>query len=144
MPKATEHLRTALDLSRKSWKAILAETDDDHEWIPNPNQQGAIPGLVVNPLMVDAWLRSIDEADAILAGTKLVPSWIAGPPGNPSGLNVSLIFTRPPPTFDLILWIQGIGTDPYLQSGALTDAKVWRRLKEVFGANLCYYALWFN
>jgi hypothetical protein len=25
----------------------LAETDDDHEWIPNPKQTGAIPGVTV-------------------------------------------------------------------------------------------------
>ena len=144
MVRAMKHLRATLDLSRQSWKAILAETDDDYEWIPNPKQRGAIPNLIVTQLMVDAWLKSLDEAGAILAGTKLAPRLAAGQPGDDSGVNVGQIFTKPPPTFDLILWLQGAGVVPFVEKGTLSDRKVWRQLQEVFGGNFVYYALWFN
>src|SRR5437588_10476624 len=44
MKAALDHFETMLKLSRASWKLILAETDDDHEWIPNPKQSTVIPG----------------------------------------------------------------------------------------------------
>jgi uncharacterized protein (TIGR03000 family) len=144
MARAAKHLRTALDMSRQSWKAILAETDDDNEWIPNPNQQGAIRDFPVKPEMVDAWLKALAEADAIMAGKKLVPRVIAPPPGDDRGINVNQFFAKPPATFDLILWLQGAGTIPYLEKGTMTDPKVWQRLQDVFGDDLLWYVLWFS
>ena len=65
-------------LSREAWKSYLAETDDDHEWIPNPKQNTVMPGGKVTGEMVKGWLEFLDEAEAILAGKKLVPFWRAG------------------------------------------------------------------
>ena len=35
---AHEHLLRMIEMSRRSWELILVETDNDHEWIPGPNQ----------------------------------------------------------------------------------------------------------
>ncbi|MEO0970116.1 MAG: hypothetical protein AAFX80_17740 [Cyanobacteria bacterium J06639_18] len=35
---ALQNLQTVTALSRQSWKLILAETDNDREWLPNPKQ----------------------------------------------------------------------------------------------------------
>ncbi len=45
MTSALDHLEQVIALSRQNWQAILAETDDDHEWIPNPKQKGVVPGV---------------------------------------------------------------------------------------------------
>ena len=59
-------------MSRASWKSILAETDDDREWIPGPRQKnGVITSMPVTQEEVDAWLRALDDFDAVLDGTKL-------------------------------------------------------------------------
>jgi hypothetical protein len=88
MGRALEHLQNAVAMSRASWQAILAETDDDCEWIPNPEQHCAIPGVEVTRPMVDAWRRFLDEADALLSGKKLLPYWRRPPPpaGQPANL----------------------------------------------------------
>ena len=45
-----------------------AETDDDHEWLPNPKQKGAL-GLPVRDEMIDAWLAMMAELEVLLNGT---------------------------------------------------------------------------
>jgi hypothetical protein len=67
------HLKQMIALSRQSWQAINAETDDDREWIPNAHQTS--PFLVVDAERIAAWYQVLDEADAILDGKKLVPHW---------------------------------------------------------------------
>ena len=126
-------------LSRESWKFILAETDDDHEWIPNPRQTGVL-GVPVRQEMVDGWLEFLDATEALLAGKRLLPFWR----GDPSrGVNLRRVFTEPRP-FDLVLWVQGTAATPYLEKGPLTKPEVWRRLQRVFGGEFIGFALWFN
>ena len=43
MKSALAHLEAMIALSRESWKFILAEPDDDHEWVPNPKQHSVLP-----------------------------------------------------------------------------------------------------
>jgi hypothetical protein len=38
MQAARQHLKSVLAASRRSWALILAETDDDREWLPNPRR----------------------------------------------------------------------------------------------------------
>ncbi len=169
MGRALEHLQTTIAMSRASWQAIVAETDDDCEWIPNPDQHGAIPGVEVTRPMVEAWGRFLNEAEALLAGKKLAPYWRrlpaakpaegpdAGPGEEPGlkrpapgprpaaerGVNLNRLFTQPQP-FDLILWVQGSGVAPYLDKGAIVDAQVWRQIREAFSGDFLLFALWFN
>ena len=53
----------------------MAETDDDHEWIPNPRQTGVIPNVHVTQEMVNAWTDFLDQSQKILAGEVLIPFW---------------------------------------------------------------------
>jgi len=131
--------RTDAALSRESWKFILAETDDDHEWIPNPRQTGVL-SVPVRQEMVDGWLEFLEETEALLAGKRLIPFWR----GDPSrGVNLRRVFTEPRP-FDLVLWIQGSAATPYLEKGPLTKPEVWARLQRVFGGESIGFAIWFN
>lgn len=140
MASALGHLEQVVAHSRSSWQALLAETDDDHEWIPNPRQTGVIPGVAITQPMVDGWQEFLSEAESILAGKKLIPFWRH--PGK-RGVNLRHVFTEPR-TFDLVLWVQGTGAAPYLEEGELSTPAVWQRFNRLFGGEFIGFALWFN
>ena len=140
MGAALSHLVTMVTLSRESWKFYLAETDDDHEWIPNPKQDTVMPGGKVTEEMVKGWLDFLGEADAILAGKKLVPFWRDA---DKKGVNLRRVFTEPG-EMDLIFWVQGTAAAPYLEAGTVTQPGVWTRLLRVFRGEFIGFAIWFN
>jgi hypothetical protein len=135
------HLLAVIDESRESWQAIDAETDDDREWIPSPDQKNvAIPGARISGEMVKGWQLLLDEAEAILKGEKLAPFWR----GNDArGINLKRVFHEPQ-TFDLVLWVQGSAAIPYLEEGEVTDPQRWRTIQRSFGGRLFWFAVWVN
>ncbi len=139
--KALNHLEQMVDLSRVTWKWILMESDDDHEWIPNPSQGTVMPGGSVTQEMVDAWFTALDEFDALLRGEKLVPFWRGT--DNRLGVNFRRVFTEPQ-EFDLVLWFQGTAATPYLEQGELTNPETWSRLNRIFRGEFIGFAIWFN
>jgi hypothetical protein len=141
MPKALEHLEAVIDQSRLSFQAIEAEMDDDHEWIPGPRQTGVIPGARVTREIIAGWHEFLAEAESILSGERLIPFWRADDPR--TGVNLRRVFTEPE-RFDLVLWVQGSGVDPYLEKGEVTSPDTWRRLTRAFGGQFIGFAFWFN
>jgi hypothetical protein len=139
MKAALGHLDKVVALSKESWKFILAETDDDHEWIPNPRQTGVL-GIPVRQPIIAGWLEFVEEVEAILAGKRLIPLWRGQ---EERGINLRRVFTEPR-SFDLVLWVQGTAATPYLEKGPLTRPEVWNRLRTVFGGELIGFAIWFN
>jgi hypothetical protein len=138
--RALEHLETVIAQSRASWDHILAETDNDHEWIPNPNQWGIVPNLRVTKQVVDGWLSFLNEAEAILAGKKLIPYWRGS---EKKGVNLRRVFTEPR-KFDLVLWVHGTAALPYLEEGPLTESSFWWRMWQLFEGRFLTFAVWFN
>lgn len=138
MAAAREHLLAMTDLSRKSWDAILAETDDDSEWLPNPEQTSVV-GVPVTAEMIETWRTVLAEFDALLEGEKLVPFWRGGT----QGVNLKRVFTEPRP-FDLVLWVQGTAAAPYLEKGETTTPETWSQVVDVFRGNFIGFAVWFN
>jgi hypothetical protein len=138
MLAARAHLLEVVARSRASWKTILARTDRETHWIPGPGQKGVLQGLSVTPERVSAWLKVLDDADAILEGRKLVPHWRFV-----KGINLKRVFTEPQ-AFDLILWITGPGARPYLENGEMISAESWQAIDRAFGGNFASYAFWFN
>jgi len=144
LKKALEHLEAMVAQAKEMWKHILAEEDDDREWIPNPKQKGVL-GVKVTKEMVDEWLDTLDEVEAILQGKKLIPFW-RGEKGA-RGVNLRKAFLEPPKRLDLVRWVQGTAAAPYLEKGAVTalaDPKKIERLDKVFGRNFFGYAAWLN
>lgn len=135
-----QNLQNVTALSRQSWKLILAETDNDREWLPNPRQKGVIPNARVTQPMIDNWLAFMNETDVLLAGKKLVPFWRKR---EVKGINLNKVFTQPS-SFDLVLWVQGTAAAPYLETGTKTDTGVWQRLMQVFRGQFFQFAAWFN
>jgi hypothetical protein len=138
MQRVLHHLEAMVVTSRESWRLILAETDNDHEWIPSPVQTGVMPGMVVTQQVVDGWLGFLDQLDDVLQRKLLLGHWRL-----PQGINIRRVFLEPT-TFDPILWIQGSAALPYLEDGPLARADTWRRLMQVFGGDFFRYAVWFN
>jgi len=141
MTAALQHLEQTLSHSRDMWKFIQAETDDDHEWIPNARQTGEL-GIPVSDEMIATWLEFLDEAEEVLQGKRLVPLWRGA---KARGFNLRRAFTEPRP-FDLVLWIQGTAATPYIEDGPMTRPDVWRRLMAAFrgGGGLFFFTVWFN
>jgi hypothetical protein len=140
MKSVLAHLETMVALSRESWKFNLAETDNDHEWIPNPTQDTVVPGGKVTGEMVKGWLDFLAEAEAILAGKTLVPFWRDA---DGKGVNLHRVFTEPS-EMDLVLWLQGTAAARYLEAGPVTKPEVWTRLLRVFHGEFIGFAIWFN
>jgi hypothetical protein len=125
--------------SRLCWQRVLAETDDDHEWLPSPKQTGP-GGTKVTQQQIDGWIKVLDELDAILAGKKLLPHWRVK---NGTGINVAKLVASPP-KLDLILFIQGSALVPYFEEGTVSDLTAWRTLMQPFGPGFVRFALWSN
>jgi hypothetical protein len=133
------HMKSVISLSRESWKSILAETDSDREWIPNPKQTSVIPQVRVTDEMVSSWLSSLNEITAILDGKKNLPFWR----DEKLSIDFARIFTEPR-NFDLGAWFQGTAATPYLEKGKITDMNVWNTMVSAFGSNLFGFVVWFN
>jgi hypothetical protein len=140
MTSALHHLEAVVAQSKESWKFIMAETDDDHEWIPNPKQTGVMPNMHVTAEMVTTWQSMMDEIGRILAGEVLIPFWRGD---EAVGVNLRKVFLEPQ-TLDLVEWVQGPAAAPYLEHGKMTDKSMWRSLREVFGGQFPGFAIWFN
>ncbi len=140
MESALHHLEEVVVQSRESWNFILAETDDDCEWLPNPNQTGVLPNVTVTEEMVTTWRELVDMADQALSGKKLIPFWRGD---EPVGVNLRKVFLEPR-SFDLVLWVQGTGAAPYLEKGDVLKGMSWRRLQDDFNHQFPGFAVWFN
>ncbi len=129
-------------LSRENWTSIRAETDNDREWLPGPQQKGvnALTGLEVGEEQVAAWHEALQMAEDLLDGRVLLPHFrIAA-----QGINMKAFFDAPQ-TFDLVLAITGPGVVPYLENGTLLTAEDFARIRQQFGgAGFLTFALWFN
>jgi hypothetical protein len=137
------HLEAMIGQGKEMWKHILAETGDDNEWIPNPKQKGVL-GIKVTQEMIDTWLATLDEAEQVLQGKKLVPFWRGK--DKERGLNVRRMFLEPR-NFDPVLWVQGTAATPYLEKGEVTrlaDPRMMEQINKVFGGEFLGFAIWFN
>lgn len=131
-------LKTMAELSRKSWAAARAETDNTREWLPNAKQQAALPFGQVNDAVIDSWLDVMTEFEQLLDGKKLLAHWRFN-----DGLNLRR-FIDEGKDFDLVLLIAGPDAVPWLEKGSITDQVTWSRLQAGFQGNFLGYALWFN
>ena len=152
MQHALTHLETVVKLSQESWELIKAETDDDREWLPNPNQTSTMGQLIITQDVLTGWYEFLDEVDSILQGKTLVPFWrgvringpVRGVPLNDKiGINARKIFTNPT-RFDLVLWMQGTGLHPYLEEGKIVDRTKWNKMMRSFRGSFFSYFFWIN
>ncbi len=143
MKSAHARLLNTVQLSRKSWQAVLDETDDEREWIAGPDQVLAIPslGFSITREQAEQWPAVLAETEAILKGDKLLPLW--RPRDENHGINVRRVFNEPR-DFDLVLWVQQSAAMPFVEEGKVTDMTTWRDFQRTFGGNLLGVSFWLN
>ncbi len=137
--RARDAFLSMIDCSRESWARILAETDDDHEWIPSPNQTGPA-GATISQSEIDGWMAVLNEWEAILRGDTLVPHWRFLPD---RGINVTHLVDDPP-LFDLVSLIQGHALAPYVAIGPVSSQADWMELVAPFGGRFIRFGVWIN
>lgn len=137
--RARDRFLQMIASSRLCWERTLAESDDDHEWLPNPDQTGP-NGAKITAAQIEGWERVLDEMEAVAKGEKLMPHprFKAG-----LGMNVEALVNQPP-ELDLVLWIQGSALVPYVEKGDVSNAERWRQLTQPFGGRFMMFALWSN
>jgi hypothetical protein len=139
---ARNELLEMIRLSREDWKAIRAETDNDREWLPGPQQAGTNPltWIEVTENQVQAWHAALQMAEDLLDGRRLLPHFRFAD----KGINMKRFFEEPK-TFDLVLSITGPGVVPYMERGPMLTVEDWGALESQFGgAGFMTFALWFN
>ena len=140
MQAARQHLLQVVELSRKTWEAVEAETDDRAEWLPGPHQSGVIPNVRITPEMLRTWHDFLAESEQLLNGEKLVPHWQIK---NDYGVNLKRIFDEPT-DFDFVLWLHGDGLLSYIEEGEITSRETWDQFNRMFRGQFIGFALWFN
>jgi hypothetical protein len=125
-------------LSRLNWEAILAETDDNAELVPNPKQTSLVPDGVVTDEIVAAWFATLETADQVLAGDLLVPHWRFK-----QGFDLKAYFDTATRT-DFVMLLTGYDAVPFIKDGPIASAESFAAANAVFGDNLLGYVFWFN
>jgi hypothetical protein len=137
---AHNRLLRATAHSDAMWGFVLAETDDDREWIPGPNQTPAISGVRISEGRIRAWRTMLAETRQILQGERLIHFWRGD---GRQGINLRRAFFEPT-NLDLVLWVQGSAAKPYLEDGELVREGYWRDMEEAFGDDLMGYLFYIN
>ncbi|MFO0822830.1 MAG: hypothetical protein U0792_06880 [Gemmataceae bacterium] len=143
-----KHMLAVCELNRETWKFIRAETDNDHEWLPNPKQTAVI-GLPVTNEMIDRWLEMIDQLEGLLKGERLFPGDILGILAiktNGKGVNVKTLLDDPPASLKLDKLREDGIDGKYLEDEEKKkrfDINVVLRIANMFDSPMSYMA-WFN
>lgn len=145
---ALTHFQAMIAHNKAFWAEIGEETDNDREWLPNPDQTSAF-GVEIDADMAAAWQDVLDEIEAILNGERLVPYWRVGNAtggeenGAPVGLNIGAILQNPG-DMDPVLWIQGSAAVPYLETGEIADMAAWRQFTQMTRGDSLLFAVLLN
>jgi len=141
------HMVKFCELSRESWTAIRRETDDDHEWLPNPRQTGVLRVPVTDEFIND-WLAMLAETESLYEGKKSIPPSLVQfiSPLTSRRMNLKTWLDNPP---DSIEWerLQTNGIREQYLDDSLKDIDIMALLK---GANSFHniltigYGAWFN
>lgn len=147
--------------NRVFWDLAFRETDDDREWLPNPNQSPVLGATILAqfgeggsasaaaedeapaaptlpPQTRAAWEAVLDSAEDLLEGRALLPFWRSA-----EGINLARLFDQPAPV-RLDEWIQGRGVVPYLEKGRLADMQSLQEFSELFPGSAGLMAVWLN
>ena len=136
--RVRERSLAVIALSRSNWDALLAETDDNRELIPNPRQSGLVPEARVTEETVAAWMQTLHAVEQILNGELLVPHWRFR-----QGFDLRAYFETAERT-DLVMLLTGHDAVPYLRDGPVATGDTFEAANRVFGDDFLGYVFWFN
>ncbi|MDF1619177.1 hypothetical protein [Pseudothioclava nitratireducens] len=110
--------------NRLFWAALATETDNDREWIPNDRQTSAL-GIEFPEGLDQTWGAVLDDAEALLTGTRAIPFWRA-----PIGLDLNAFLENPAPV-DFVGWVQGWAALEYRSDAPPISDTNWRAFSRV-------------
>ncbi|GLS88113.1 hypothetical protein GCM10010873_30870 [Cypionkella aquatica] len=139
MAAAHQHLLAMIADNRRFWAAVTLETDNAAEWLPNDKQQSAL-GVTLPPGTGATWMAVLQDAEALLNGTKLAPYWRQE---GGAGINIAKVFNEPRPA-DLAGWIQGWAAAPYLEQGTLVSGQNWSAFEQMVGGEAMMLSFYLN
>ncbi len=137
--KATrQNLLKVMQLNYETWELVQQETDDDHEWLPNPNQTSPFQELPVTQQTIDSWLQAVKASEKVLKGEVLIPHMVFE-----GGINMKSFFETAD-TFDLVLFITGPNAVEYVEQGPVWNGDFMRTISRPLNRNFGAFAIWFN
>lgn len=142
---AHRHFKAMITENKAFWAAVMEETDNQAEWLPNPDQRSAF-GVEVTPEMAEGWQSVLEEIEALLNGEALVPYWRFNNGYDATegvGVNLSK-YLQDPGDLDIILWLHGTAATPYLERGKLADMAAWDQFTRMTRGDSLILAVWFN
>lgn len=134
------HFVAVCELNRETWKHVRRETDDDHEWLPNPRQTGVL-GMPVDDEMIDAWLAMAEELRATFEGERTFLRIFIEK--DEKGLNLKALLDDPPRTWYADGFPQNLPAR-YFTTERDMDLNVLFRGFRAFRGSPIGYAIWFN
>lgn len=134
------NLRGMFSQNKQFWEKVKLETDNDREWVPNPNQESAI-GVTIDKELAETWQRLLQDALDVLDGRLLVTHPLL--PGNSTGINIAAWFDNPS-SLDLVGWIHGRAAYPYLAKGPRITSENWAALQRLTRGNAFAFSLYLN
>jgi hypothetical protein len=143
---ALAHFQKMIAHNRKFWPEMMAESDNDHEWLPNPSQTSPF-GVAITSEVASSWQEVLSEIDDMLAGRTLVPYWRTPYGFNPGERGVGVNMRRllsDPGDMNLVLLIQGAAVAPYLETGKLATMDAWNRFAAMTQSDGLLIALLLN
>lgn len=143
--QAHRHFKAMIAENKAFWASVMDETDNQAEWLPNPNQQSAF-GIDVTVETAEGWQSVLEEIEALLNGEALVPYWrFQKSYGASEGVGVNLAkYLQDPGDLDIILWLHGTAATPYLERGKLADMTAWNQFRRMTRGDSLLFAVWFN
>lgn len=127
--RALEHYRKVIAHNRTFWTELMAETDNEREWLPNPRQTSPF-GVEITNELATSWQGVLAEMEDMLEGRTLIPFWRApqGPPGSNEGVGINLRkLLSDPGDMNVALMIQGSAFAPFMERGKLVSMEAWGR-----------------
>ncbi|MCB5408683.1 hypothetical protein [Pseudogemmobacter faecipullorum] len=136
---AHDHFLKMISANRRFWPLVLAESDNDREWVPNEAQVSAL-GIALPEGTVAHWQAVLTEAEQVLNGALLIPHWRYGAE---AGINLKKLFDDAP-AIDLIGMIQGEALLPYAEKGPLMSGQAWSEFERMMQGDALMIAVFFN
>ena len=137
------HLLAVCELNRETWKYVRAETDDDHEWLPNSRQKGVL-GMRVTDGMIDGWLEMIGKVEGLMKGELLWPNRTTDK--GVEGLDFKALLDDPPAELSERTGREEEVARKYTRIVGKNETFDWMILLRVWGMfdNPLGYMAWFN
>lgn len=131
--RARDLILVGLDHARRCRDEVLAETDDDREWLPGPRQKSHAIPLEVDAALFDTWAGVLDDVEGLLKSRTGLPAAEVAQLGDhhwerpPQGfLDVGALLSQPR---DLVIEVEDVSRARYGEGAEALEAS----MKRTFG-----------